>query len=201
MVERGARKQLRDEDSRDDREQRGEAEICEGPDEHLGRRPPGLVRVPVHHGPDERADHEHGPRDSRKERTSEDQQLQEHKDETDHEEHDDLVAGEPRDVVAREEKREADQRHRPGNSKAGRLELDVRTDDTAEEEQGREGREPEGNALEACGVDPADLAGELGVREHRIQGGRDGRGEHGLALEHTDCLLRAEREQTVRADR
>src|SRR5262249_24244030 len=90
----------------------------------------------------------------------EEKYLDQHENHSENKERDDFPAGEPRQIVAKKKERKANRRNDPGPCRAGNFELQVRAEDSAQEQQWRQRSNPKRDLLEASRLDRHNVAFE-----------------------------------------
>ena len=81
---------------------------------------------------------------------------------SENEERNDFPAGEPGQIMAEEKERETNCRDNSGQRRAGNFELEIRAENSTEQQQRRERRDPKRDLLEAGWFDRDDVAFESG---------------------------------------
>src|SRR6266513_2288217 len=139
--------------------------------EHLAGREEILTRITIDHRPQQRSEHEENSDNTKNNRAvREEKYLDQHENHSENEQRDDFPAGEAGQIMAEEEQRETNRRDDPGPCCAGNLELEIRTEDSAEQQQRRKRSDPKRNLLEASWLDRDDVAfesrffGEIAIR-------------------------------------
>ena len=138
-----------------------EEEIAQRNCDHLAGREKCLAGIAIDHRPEERAEHEEDADDAEDNgRVREKQDLDQNEDDAEHEKRDDFPARQASQIMAEEKKRETNRGNNPRHARARNLELEISANDSQEEKQRRERRDPKREPLEAAGIErqPARLS-------------------------------------------
>jgi hypothetical protein len=92
----------------------------------------------------------------------EEQYFDQYQNESQNEERDDLPAGEPGEIMTEEKERETNRRDNAGPRHAGNLEFQIRSENSAKQQQRRKRSDPKCELLEASWLDPDNAAFESG---------------------------------------
>src|SRR6266581_290939 len=92
----------------------------------------------------------------------EEKNLNQHENYSENEERDDFPTREASQVMAEEKERETNCRDNPGQRRSWNFELQIRAEDSAQEQQRRDRSDPKCDLLEPSGLDRHDVAFEPG---------------------------------------
>jgi hypothetical protein len=131
-----------------------------------------LLRVTVDHCPQQRCDDEEHSENSENDRAvREEKYFDQYQNHSQNEERDDLPASKPGEIMAQEKECKTNCRDHPGPRHAGNLKFQIRSENSAKQQQRRKRSDPKCELLETSWLDPGDVAlesGFLGQISNRI---------------------------------
>src|SRR5262249_31071518 len=93
----------------------------------------------------------------------EEKYLDQHENHSENKERDDFPACEPCQIMAKKKERKTNRRNDPWPCRPRNFELQIRTEDSAQEQQWRERSDPKRDVLEPSGLDRHNVAFESGL--------------------------------------
>src|SRR5438105_4420282 len=132
--------------------------------EHAPGREKSLAWITIDHGPEQRGQHKKNPDYTENDGgVREKENLDQHQHDPQNKEGNNLPASEASQVMTEEKKRKTNRRDNSGQTRPWNFEFEIGADDSAQEQQRRERRDPKGELLEAARIERDDVAFKSGL--------------------------------------